>query len=327
MCAAVKVKKIEMNKERRKSSHSTRCLPKRKDVSTSDNLQRATEKSKPPLLESFSFIEMFSSTRDTSKSDPRNSVAELSKDFTQPQFSSQSFIKANQFSKKKSVKNVVRKLSKLQSITVKTEPQFFSPLLHVHLSSRPALSLSIDDQVSTVKECPEVLSNQQDKAAAEHQVVTESHQSPLLLKEQDIDNLTKHQHALWSWSKNIHKQCWEEITTMCSGLDSLSDHKSYTEQARVMSSDKVLKQTPIDEGSNVVNSDSDEKALCQFMELLNIPKRTVATQVDLVETVLQGSENVAVENETDSRYVQLIGVMQRIMSRLPKSDILHKTKD
>jgi hypothetical protein len=321
MCAVVKLKKIEMNKKRRKSSHSTSCSPIRKDISTSDNVPRATEKSKSQLLESFSFIEMFSSTRNTSKSDPCNSVAELSKDFIQSQLSSQLFINANQFSKKKSVKNVGRRLSKLQSAAVKNEPQFFSPHLHVHLFSRPALSLSIDE-VSTGKECSEVLSNQQKKAAAEHQVAAVSHQSPLLIKEQDIDNLTKHQHALWSWSKNIHKQCWKEITTMCNGLDSLSDRVSCTEQARVMSSDKVLKQTPVDEGENVVNSYNDEKALCQFMELLNIPKRTIATQVDLVETVLQGSENVVVENEKDNRYVDLLGVIQRIILRLPKSGSL-----
>jgi hypothetical protein len=64
----------------------------------------------------------------------------------------------------------------------------------------------------------------------------------------------------------------------------------------------------------------DEKALHEFLKLLNIPKRTVTTQVYLVEDVLQGSEAVAVETQTESRYADLVGVIQRIMLRLPKSD-------
>ena len=319
MCAVVKLKKGEMNKKSWKSGHSTSHSPIRKDISTSDNSPRAPEKSKPQVLESSSFTETFSSTRDISKSNPHNSVAEHSKDFIQPQLSSRLFINADQFSKKKSVKNVVRGFSKLKSVATENEPQFFSPHLHVHLSSQPALSLSTDSRVSMEKESPEVLTDQQNKGAAEHQVVTKSHKSPLLIKEQDIDNLTNHRHALWSWSKNIQKQCWKEITTVCNGLDSLSDHISCTEQVGVKTAGEVLKQTPVDEGSNVVNSDSDEKALYQLMKVLNIPKRTVTTQVDLVENILQGSESVVVENETDSRYVDLVGAIQRVMLRLQRS--------
>jgi len=322
MCAVVKLKKGELNKESEKAAHSTSHSPVRKDISTSDNLPRAPKKSKPQLLESSSFTEMFFSKRDISKFNPHNSVAELSKDFIQPQLSSQLFINADQFSKKKSVKNVVRRSSKLKSVTVENEPQFFSPHLHAHLSSRAALSLSTDSRVRMEKECAEVLSDQQNKGAAERQVVSKSHQSPLLVKEQDVDNLTKHEHALWSWSKKIPKPCQKEITTVCNGLDALSDHISCNEEARVKTADKVLKQLPVDEGANVVNCDSDEKALYQFMKVLNIPKRTVTTQVDLVENILQGSDSVAVENETDNRYVDLVSAIQRVILRLQRSGSL-----
>jgi len=322
MCAVVELKKGEMNKKSVKAAHSTSHSPIRKDISTSDNLSRAPKKSKPQLLESSSFTEMFSSKREISKSIPHNSAAELSKDFIQPQLSSRLFINADQFSKKKSVKNVVRKSSKLKSVTVENEPQFFLPHLHVSLSSQPALSFSTDSRDSMEKECAEVLCDQQNKGAAEDRAVAKPHQSPLLVKEQDIDNLTKHQHALWSWSKNVHKQCRKEITTVCNGLDALSDRISCTEEARVKTADKVLKQLPVDEGANVVNCDSDEKALYQFMKLLNVPKRTVTTQVDLVENILQGSESVAVENETDSRYVDLVSAIQRVILRLQRSESL-----
>lgn len=311
MCAVVKLKKGEMNKKSVKAAHSTSHSPIRKDISTSDNLPRAPKKSKPQLLESSSFTEMFSSKRDISKSNPHNSAAEISKDFIQPQLSSRLFVNADQFSKKKSVKNVVRKSSKLKSVTVESEPQFFLPHLHVNLSSQPALSFSTDSRVSMEKECAEVLSDQQNKGAAEHRAVAKPHQSPLLVKEQDIDNLTKHQDALWSWSKNVHKQCQKEITPVCNGLD-----------ARVKMANKVLKQLPVDEGANVVNCDSDEKALYQFMKLLNVPKRTVTTQVDLVENILQGSESVAVENETDNRYVDFVSAIQRVILRLQSSGSL-----
>lgn len=322
MCAVVKLKKGEMNKKSEKSAHSTSLSPIRKDISTGNNSPRAPEKSKPQLLEFSSFSEMFFSTRDISKSNPHNSAAELSKDFIQPQLSSHLFINADQFSKKKSVKNAVRKSSKLKSVTAENEPQFFLPHLHIHLSSRPALSLSMDSRVSMEKECAEVLSDQQNKGAAEHQVVSKSHQSPLLVKEQDTDNLIKHQRALWSWNKNVHKQCWKEMTTVCDGLDALSDRIPCNEEARVKTADEVLKQTPVDEGANVVNCDSDEKALYQFMKVLNVPKRTVTTQVDLVENILQGSESVAVENETDSRYVGLVSAIQRVILRLQRSGSL-----
>jgi hypothetical protein len=315
MCAVVKLKKGELNKKSEKAAYSTSHSPIRKDISTSDNLPRAPKKSKPRLLESSSMNEMF-----FSKSNPHNSVAELSKDFIQPQLSSRLFINADQFSKKKSVKNVVQRSSKLKSVTVEKEPQFFLPHLHVHLSSQPALSN--DSGVSMEKECAEVLSDQQNKGAAERQVVSKSHQSPLLVKEQDIENLTKHQHAVWSWSKNIPKQCRKEITTVCNGLDALSDHISCNEEARVKTADKVLKQLPVDEGANVVNCDSDEKALYQFMKVLNVPKRTVTTQVDLVENILEGSESVAVENETDNRYVDLVSAIQRVILRLQRSGSL-----
>lgn len=321
MCAVVKLKKGEMNKKSEKSAHSTSHSPIRKDISPSNNSPRAPEKSKPQLLEFSSFSEMFFSTRDISKSNPHNSAAELPKDFIQPQLSSRLFINADQFSKK-SVKNAFRKSSKLKSVTAGNEPQFFSPHLHFHLSSQPALSLSMDSRVSMEKECAEVLSDQQNKGAAEHQIVSKSHQSPLLVKEQDIDNLTKHKLALWSWSKNVHKQCWKEMTTVCDGLDALSDRITCNEEARVKTADEVLKQTPVDEGANVVNCDSDEKALYQFMKVLNVPKRTVTTQVDLVENILQGSENVAVKNETDSRYVGLVSAIQRVILRLQRSGSL-----
>lgn len=318
MRAVVKLKKVERNKKSKKSAHSTSHSPIRKDISTGDNSPRAPKKSKPQVLEFSSFTEMFSPTRDISKSNPHNSVAELSNNFIQPQLSSRLFINADQFSKK-SVKNVVQKSSELKSVTVENEPQFFSPDLHVHLSSRPALSLSTDSRVSMEKECAEVLSDQQKQGAAEHQVVPKSHQSPLLIKEQAIDNLTKHQHALWSWSKNITKQCWKENTSVCNGLDALSDHISCNKEATVKTEDKVLKQMPVDEGADVLNCDSDEKALYQLMKVLNIPKRTVTTQVDLVENILQGSESVAGENETDDRYVDLASAIQRVILRLQRS--------
>jgi hypothetical protein len=180
----------------------------------------------------------------------------------------------------------------------------------------------MDSSVSMEEECAEGLSDQQNKGAAEHQVVSRSHQSPLLVKEQDIDNLTEHQHALWSWSKNLHKHCWKEIKTVCNELDALSDHTSSNEEARVKTADNVLKQMPVDEGANVVNCDSDEKTLYQFMKVLNIPKRTVNTQVDLVENILQGSESVAVENETDNRYVDLVSAIKRVILRLQRSGSL-----
>lgn len=318
MCAVVKLKKGEINKKSKKSAHSTSHSPIRKDISNSDNSPRAPKESKPQLLESSSFTEMFFSKRDVSKSIPHNSVPELSKDFIQPHLSSRLFINADQFSKKKSVKDVVRKSSKLKSVT-ENEPQFFTPHLHARLSGRPALSLSPDSRVSVEKECAEVLSDQQHKGAAERRVVSKSHQSPLLVKEQDTDKLTKHQHALWSWSKNVHTQCRKEITTACNGLDALSDNISCNEEARVKTADKVLMQTPADEGGNVVNCDSDEKALYQFMKMLNIPKRTVTTQVDLVENILQGSESIAIENETDNRYVELVSAIQRVILRLQRS--------
>jgi len=322
MCAVVKLKKEKMNNKNKKSAHSTSHSPIRKDISTSNNSPRAPKKSKPKLLEFSSFTDMFFSTRDISKSTPHNSVAELSTDFIHPQLSSRLFINADQFSKKKSVKNVVRRSSKLKSVTVQDEPQFFSPHLHIHLTSQPALSLSTDSRVGMEEEYAEVLSDQQNKGSAEHQVVAKSHQSPLLVKEEDIDNLTKHQYALWSWSKNVHKQCSKESTTVCNRVDALSDHISCSEEAGVKTADKVLKQTPVDEGANVVNCDSDEKALYQFMKVLNIPKRTVTTQVDLVENILQGSESVALENETDSRYVGLVSAIQRVILRLQRSGSL-----
>jgi hypothetical protein len=321
MCAVVKLKKGKVKKKSKKSAHSTSHSPIRKDISKSDNLPRAPKESKPQLLESFSFTEMFFSKRDISKSNPHNSVTELSKDFIQPHLSSHLFINADRFSKKKSVKDVVVESSKLKSVT-ENEPQFFSPHIHVHPSGWPALSLSPDSRVSVEKECTEVLSDQQNKGAAERRVVSKSHQSPLLVKEQDIDKLTNHQHKLWSWSKNVHTQCWKEITTVRNGLDALSDNISCNEEARVKTADKVVKQTPADEGGNVVNCDSDEKALYQFMKMLNIPKRTVTTQVDLVENILQGSESVAIENETDSRYVELVSAMQRVILRLQRSGSL-----
>ena len=303
MCAVVKLKKGELNKKSKKAAHSTSHSPIRKDISTSDNLPRAPKKV-------------------ISISNTHNSVAELSKDSIQPQLSTRLSINTDEFSKKKSVKNVVRRSSELKSVTVENEPQFFSPPLHVHLSSRPALSLSTDSRVSVEKECAQVLSDRQNKGAAERQVVSKSHQSPLLVKEHDIDNLTDHQHALWSCNKNIPKQCRKEITTVCNGLEALSDHMSCNEEAMVKVADKVLKQLPVDEGANVVNCDSDEKALYQFMKVLNIPKRTVTTQVDLVENILQGSESVAVENETDSRYVDLVSAIQRVILRLQRSGSL-----
>jgi hypothetical protein len=73
------------------------------------------------------------------------------------------------------------------------------------------LALSIDDEIS-MEECPEVDSSHQSKGTEGYEfVIQTSHQSPLLVKEQDIDTLANHRNALWSWSKNIHNQCWEEV--------------------------------------------------------------------------------------------------------------------
>jgi hypothetical protein len=100
--------------------------------------------------------------------------------------------------------------------------------------------------------------------------------------------------------------------------DSLNDSVLTSEKVNVISSNEILEQTPINEGANVANSDSDKEALYQVMKLLNIPKRTVTTQVDLVEDILQGSEAVAAENETENRYTDLVSVLQRVILHLPK---------
>jgi hypothetical protein len=328
LCAVVKLQRNEVNKESSKSGHSRSHSTVGKDVSTSDHLPPSSEKSFPQLFESFSFIKTFSSYHSFERDKANDcllelkspdSVVNLSENLIQPQIPSHfTFENTNLFPKNQSVNNVVHELSKLTSTPLESGPLFYSPHLHILLSSRPLLALSSDDQIS-VEECPEVNSNQQSKDTEEYKsVIQSSHQSPLLIKEQDIDNLAKHRNTLWSWSKNIHKQCWKEVTTNCSGTGSLNDSVFTSEQVKVISSNEILKQTPLDEGVNVVNSDSDEKVLYQVIKLLNTPKRTVTTQVDLVADVLQGSEVVAVENEIETRYVDLVSVLQRIILHLPK---------
>jgi hypothetical protein len=242
-------------------------------------------------------------------------VTNLSEDLLQPQLPSQcTFKNTNQFPKNLSENKVVHELSKFTSNPLESGPLFYSPHLRILVSSRPLLAPPIDDQIS-VEECPDIDASQQSKDTEEYKYVLQSsHHSPLVAKEQDIDNLAKHRNALWSWSKNIHQQCWKEVSMNCR-RDSLN-----SEQVNVISSNEILKQTPLDEGANVVNSDSDRKALYQIMKLLNIPKRTVTTQVNLVADVLQGSEDVAVENETENRYIDLVSALERIMLHLSKCE-------
>lgn len=314
-----------MNKESRKSGHSRSDSTVGKDISTSDNLPPSSENSIPQLFESFSFIKTLSSYHSfgrekandcLSELQSHDSVADLSEDLP----SHCTFKNTNQFPKNQSVNNVVHELSKFTSTPLESGPLFYSPHLRILVSSRPLLALSSDDQIS-VEECPDIDTSQQSKDTEEYKfVIQSSHQSPLLVKEQDIDNLAKHQKALWSWSKNIHKQCWKEVTTNCRRRDSLNDSVFTSEQVNVINSNETLKHTPLDEGANDVNSDSDRKALYQVMKLLSIPKRTVTTQVDLVADVLQGSEDVAVENETENRYIDLVSVLERVMLHLPKCE-------
>jgi hypothetical protein len=239
-------------------------------------------------------------------------VANLSEDLRHPQLPSHCTLKnTNQFSNNQSVNNV-HELSEFTSNT-------HLPHLKILVSSRPLLALSSDDQISA-GECPDIDSSQQSKDTEKYKFVLQSsHQSPLLVEEQDIDNLAKDQNTLWSWSKNIHKQCWKEVTTKCSRRDLQIDSVSTSEQVNVISSNEVLKQNQLD-GANDVNSDSDRKALYQVMKLLSIPKRTVTTQVDFVADVLQGSEYIAVENETENRYIDFVSVLERVMLHLLKCE-------
>jgi hypothetical protein len=318
-----------VNKESKKSGHSRSHSTVAKDVSTSDNLPPSSENSIPKLFESFSFIKTFSSYHsfEREKANDRlselqshDSVANLSEDLLQPQLPSHyTFKNTNQFPKNQSVNNV-HELSKFTSSPLESGPLFYAPHTRILISDRPLLALSSDDQVSVV-ECPDIDTSQESKDTEEYKfVIQSSHQSPLLVKEQDIVNLAKHRNALWSWSKNVHKQCWKEVTTNCRRRDSLNDNVITSEQVNVISSNEILKHTPVDEGTSVVNSDSDRKALYQVMKLLSIPKRTVTTQVDLVTDVLQGSEDVAVENETENRYIDLVSVLERVMLHLPKCE-------
>lgn len=74
----------------------------------------------------------------------------------------------------------------------------------------------------------------------------------------------------------------KKLTTICSRKDSLNDSVLTSEQVNVIRSNEILEQIPLNDGANVANSDSNKEALYQVMKLLNIPKRTVTTQVDLV---------------------------------------------
>lgn len=312
-----------MNKESRKSGHST----VRNDVSSSDNIPSSSGNSIPRLFESFSFIKPVSSYHSfervandcLSELQSHDSVANLPEDLLHPQLPSHcTFKNTNQFPKNQSVNSVVHELSKSTSNPLESAP-LFSPHLQILVSSRPLLALS-SDQI-TVEEYPDIDTSQRNKDTEEYKFdIQSSHRSPLIVEEQDVDNLEKHRNALWSLSKNIHKECWEEVTTNCRRKDSLNDSVFTSEQVNVMSSNEILKQTQLDEGANVVNSDSDRKALYQVMKLLSIPKRTVTTQVDLVADVLQGSEDVAVENETENRYIDLVSVLERVMLHLPKCE-------
>jgi hypothetical protein len=317
-----------VNKESSKSGYS-RSLSTVGDDSTSDNLP-PSENCSPQLFESFSFIETLSSYHSferekandcLSELQSHDSVTDLSEDLLQPQLPSQfTFKNSNRFPKNQSVNKVVHELSKFTSNPFESGPRFYLPHPPILISSRPLLALSLNDKIS-MEECPDSDASQQSKDTEEYKLVLQSsHQSPLLVKEQDIDNLAKHRNALWSWSKNIYQQCWKEVTTDCRRQDSLNDNVFTSEQVNVISSNEILKQTPLDEGANVVNSDSDRNALYQVMKLLNIPKRTVTTQVDLVEDVLQGSEDVAVENETENRHIELVSVLERIMLHLSKCE-------
>lgn len=311
MCAVVELNRNELNKESRKSGHSRCHSTVRNDVSTSNNL--------PPVSSYHSFEREANDC--VSELQSPDSVANLPENLLQLQLPSHSTLKnTNQFPKNQSVNSVVHELSKFTSNPLESAPLFCSPHLQILVSSRPLLALSSDDQIS-VEGYPDIDTSQRSKDTEEYKFdIQSSHRSPLLVKEQDVDNLAKHQNALWSWSKNIHKECWEEVTTNCRRKDSLNDSVFTSEQVNVISSNEILKQTPLDEGANVVNSDSDRKALYQVMKLLSIPKRTVTTQVDLVADVLQGSEDVAVENETEDRYIDLVSVLERVMLHLPKCE-------
>jgi hypothetical protein len=329
MHAVVLLKKHEINKESN-SVHSRQEFSARKeDVSTSNNSSTTQENTKLNLVESFSFAKMLSSclspTRhtasdDVSKFHPDSSVAKLSTHILQQQLSSHLTSENTDRSPgSQSEKSAVHELSQL-SKPLEGRPVFFVPHLHVLLSTRPLLALSVDP-VSTEK-CPEVESSQQGKNTEECRCVTQSlHKSPLLIKEQDINNLTEHRRALWSWDKNINnRHCWKDVTSICNEVDSLNDSVSYTSQkVKLMGTNKLLKQTPVSEGANV-NSDSDGEVLQQVMTLLTVPKRTVTTQVCLLDDVLQGTEHVAIENETENRYVDLVSAIQRIMLRVSQNE-------
>ncbi|XP_033610123.1 uncharacterized protein LOC111871375 isoform X2 [Cryptotermes secundus] len=329
LCAVVELNRNELTKESRKSGHSRRHSAVRNDVSASDNSLPSSGNSIPQLFESFSFIKPVSSYHSfereandcLSELQSHDSAANLPEDLLQPQLPSHCTYKdTNQFPKTQSVNSAVHELSKLTSNPLESAPLICSPHLKILVSSRPLLALSSDDQIS-VEEYPDIDTSQRSKDTEEYKFdVQSSHQSPLLVEEQDVDNLAKRQNALWSLNKNIHKECLEEVTTNCRRKDSLNASVFTSEDVKVISSNEILKQTPLDEGANVVNSDSDWKALYQVMKLLSIPKRTVTTQVDLVANVLQGSENVTVENETENRYIDLVSVLERVMLHLPKCE-------
>jgi hypothetical protein len=313
-----------VNKDHSKSGHSTVG----KDVSTSDNLPPSSENSICQLSQPFSFIKTLScyhsfESERTNKChlelQSHDSVANITEYLLKPQVPSHLTCQnLNQFPNNQSVKNVVHELSELTSNQLRSEPLFYFPQLCFLVSGRPLLALSIDDEID-VEECPEVDSNHQKMETEEYEyVIQTSHWSPLLVNEQDIDNLANHQNALWSWSKNVQKQSRKEIASNCSREDALNDSVLTLEQVNIVSSNEILKQAPLNEEANAENSNSDERALYQIMKLLNIPKRTVTTQVDFVENVLQGSEVVTVENETDNRHNDLLSVLQRVMLHLPK---------
>lgn len=328
MRTVVKLKKLEMNKED-KSCHSRPELSaRRKDISISDSSSAAPENSEIQLFETFSFIKTLSSchsrTRDKasdciSELNPHNSVAKLSTRFRPRHSNRLKSENKKQFPKSQSVKSAIRKLSQSTLKPLESGSLFFIPHRHDVLSNGPLLPLSIDDVVST-EECPEVDSSQQRKDTEEYPCVVHStHKSPLLVKEQDIINLAKHRHALWSWSKNIHEHCWTDVTSSCSEEELLNDSVSRTsEQLKATGTNKLLKQTPEDGVANV-NSDSDGKVLQQVVKWLTTPKRTVTTQVDLLGDELQGLECVVTENKMEDRYIDLVSTLQRIILRLSKN--------
>lgn len=323
MQAVVKLKRHELGKENNRSCHSRPELSAtREDISTSENLSTVPEISTSQMSECFSFIKMPSSCHSPSGDKATDHVSELNPHSLMAKFCTHhqphlpchsTFENTNHCPRSQSVTSTVH----LSHSTC--GPLFFLPHLCGCLSSCPLLPLSVDDSVNSEK-CLEFDSSEQKKGTEEcRSVVRSSHKSPLLVNEQDIVNLAKHQRELWSLSNKICRDCWTGVTSTCKKEGLVNDGMSCTsEQVKVTSANELLKETPVDDDTNI-NSDNDGKVLQQVVKLLTTPKRSITTQVDLVGDVLQGSEHLAPENQAENMYADLVSAIQRIMLHLSKN--------